>query len=520
MQVPWDEGDQAQWRGRSWHPKFALARHVSADEQAARWVFILGSRNLTHDTSWDLCLSLESGEESRSPSQVIPGIDSLARGVAGLAADMSVWRDFAHELSRVQWRVPTGLRVHEVRLMLPDDPGRHLPSPPPDTRRLLAVAPFLDGECVRALAGWCVNRRLLSTRAHLAKLATQSAAPLRGWGLLELPEPEYQVHEDADTDAPASEGAVDAQNRGLHAKFLLAEHGSGNTLWLGSPNLTDRAWTRNAEAYAQVEVTDPTSTAARSLLSGIEYFAGSASEVSLASLTIGDDVSTDEERLDAARRQVAARLGIARQRVDANGTRIECEPAPHPDDEAIELLIARIGEPFVRWERGQTQVASARSANACDSELLRIALRWNEHSTEWLHAVPVEPALSEDRDDRALRQHLGARQTLAWIREVLSDVPGGDGGGPWDGPREPTRHRSAGTHGAYYELPSVESALRAWMRSPASLDEVDRILKLQSNAPPASDDPEERDAFDHLKRFAKTWAVLRKGLPRHPDHGR
>ena len=201
--------------------------------------------------------------------------------------------------------------------MLPDDTDRGLPPSPPKVRRLLAVAPFLDGGTLRRLRSWTdQTRTLISTVPELGRLSNQRAKPLKGFELLALPGTPEENEAPPDEDSAPLDASLDS--RGLHAKLLWAEHAGGATLWLGSPNLTQRAWTRNAEAFAEVGVQlRGGAQAAKSLHEGLETFRNMARPVDPEDL----EGETPEDRRSRkaggiARRQVAARL-CARQRHDA-----------------------------------------------------------------------------------------------------------------------------------------------------------------------------------------------------------
>ena len=524
--ISWNEGDQGLYRGRSWHPKFALVRQRS-DAGEVRWVFVLGSRNLTRDTAWDLCLALDSGVDPVLHAQTIPGIAALAQQLGDFSPLLRAWSDQQRELSRVRWSVPAGLTIDEIRLMLPDEPNRQLPSAPAEINRLLAVSPFLDGAAVAQLSSWCEHTQLLSTRPSLQALSVQTGHPLQDWTeLLTLPEPDYQSESELPADPSADPAREAMEHRGLHAKFLFVEHRGGPTLWLGSPNLTTRAWTRNAEMFARVRVNDLTSTAARSLTGGLEFFVDSANTVKIKELDAADAPDPAEEELDRARRQVSARLSVGRQGLIGLTVRVVCDPPPHPDSQDFELLIGRINESPIAWSRGasSSDLSPPASPDSIDSDLLHIVLCRGPLTAEWLQAVPWNPPLTLERDDRALRHYLGARQTLLWIRETLTDVPTGVDGGAWDGSRQ-QRRESYRTGREDRELPSIESFLRIWVRNPDGLGlerlkEVDRILSLPASPSGTGDDPAERDASTHLERFRQTWTALRKGLTRTVRDGR
>jgi hypothetical protein len=125
----------------------------------------------------------------------------------------------------------------------------------------------------------------------------------------------------------------------------------------------------------------------------------------------------------------------------------------------------------------------------------------------WVQLVRFEPALDlEDRDARVLSEYLGSRQMLTWVHTVLSGFSDGDEGGAWDALREPGRGRTRARTDS--ELPTLEQALRMWLRDRSRLDEVDRILKLRHHSAAQAD----QSAQQELDRFASTWDTIRVGL--------
>ena len=505
-EVPWDEvaNDSA---GRSWHAKVALARTVPYDnpDGPSRWRLWLGSRNFTRDTSWDIGLSLETvGSGARG--QTLPGIDHMATRLAAKAGRTRAWRPLAAELAQTRWDVPQGLDVRRVELMLPDDGGRGMPQAPADIERLIAVAPFLDGKTVGRLGAWGDKKELLSSMPELARLNAQTSAPLAGFDLLALPgTPEEGVGPPEEGDA-TSEAALEA--RGLHAKLLWAEHGRRATLWLGSPNLTQRAWQRNAEAYAEVGVSlrrNP--PAARALYDGIEAFRELARPVRPEELGAAVKEDPVEEALERARGQVAARLS-GHQRRGMNSTIVETRDGPpHPDDTRVALDVARLGGAMRPWPPGAVSVEIP-LLDAVETELLSLRVSLNGDGISWTQRVPFDPPLAVVRDTDLLRDYLGARGILSWISDELDDAIETDGGGPWDAERT-GGGGSGGRTGTGLDLPTVEKVLRAWTRDPDRLDAVDRILRGSGTTRREADDAEARR---HLDAFARSWRVLRREL--------
>jgi len=505
-EVPWNEVSDG-GAGRSWHAKLALVRTVPYEDPKgpARWRFWLGSRNFTQDTSWDMALSLETAGGS-ADGQLLAGVDGLAARLAEKAGEARAWRPLTAELAEARWDVPKGLAARRVDLMLPEDAGRGMPKPLPQTQRVIAVAPFLDGETVRRLGVWCDRRELLSSVPELAKLNAQKSAPLQGFELLALPgSPE-------DGSAPPEDGEVSAEAaveaRGLHAKFLWTEHGSGATLWLGSPNLTKRAWHRNAEAYAEVGVDfrrNPP-TAAR-LREGIEAFRELARPVRQEEL--GPDAGEDsvDEALEKARGQVSARL-LGRQRRGTGATIVETpDGPPHPDNPHIDLEVARLGNALRFWPAGACRIELPLE-NGEETELLSLRVSLDGRRISWTQGVPFDPRLTVDRDTAVLGDYLGASGILDWISEELDDTADSDGGGEWDA--DPAAREDAdGGVGNRRNVPTVEKVLRAWTRDPGRLDAVDQILR---ETHPTGSGEDEAEARSHLAAFARSWKVLRAGL--------
>ena len=520
-EAPWDEGGAEGGSGQSWHAKVALVRLVTTDDGTAppRWRLWLGSRNFTRDTSWDIALSLETVQPGSSGGQTMEGIEQVAARLAEHADETARWQPLISELAQTRWNVPRGLTLRRISLMLPEDTDRGLPRSPPKVRRLLAVAPFLDGGTVRRLRSWTdQTRTLLSTVPELGRLSTQGASPLKGFELLALPGTREENEAPPDEDSAPLDASLDS--RGLHAKLLWAEHAGGATLWLGSPNLTQRAWTRNAEAFAEVGVRlRGGAQAAKSLHEGLETFRNMARPVDPEDLEDETPEDDDREALEVARCQVAARL-CARQGHDAKGTTIieALERSPHPEDPRILLFVGRLGGAMVPWARDAISVALPEADASADTYLISVRVSLNDQSLSWTQLVPFDPPLPTTRDAAILREYVGALGVLSWIRDVLDDAIDSDGGGPWDKklPRRPCPRRPRAPSAA--DVPTVEQVLRAWIRDPARLDSVDRILRTVATGPATAE--EDAEARRHLEAFARSWKTLRAGLIGEASHVR
>lgn len=490
-------------RERSWHAKLALVRFVPDRSAGALWRLWLGSRNLTRDTSWDMCLQID-GEPSRA-TQASADIAEISRRLAAEAGEAVAWQPLVAELGGVAWRMPRGLQLQSVALMLPRDRGRSLPRPPDGLQKVLAVSPFLDGSRVTALGRWgderC-ERSLLSSRPALAEVAAQRGQPFSRWThLLTLPPPgEVSVSE------PGSAEAV-LEDRGLHAKLIWTTHASGHTLWLGSPNLTVRGWTQNAEVVAEVLAERRGGAAAvRALEDGIARFKDSAQPITPVALGAASAADPDRKLLEDAQKEVAARF-VATQRREQDGTvLLRCDGPPHPGHPEVKLEIARLnGGKWAEWARGIAHLPLAAERDAW-SDLVNLRVSFRDEALSWTQAAPFDPPRANERDGEILAEWLGPLGRLAAVRELLTGLSATPEDRPWDVVLTATRAVSGKqTTSVMGEVPSLEQVLRAWQRDPGRLALVDALLA-------APDGDPGQEGATALAAFRRTWAVLKAGL--------
>jgi len=510
-EVPWNEGREDDVAGRSWHPKFAIIRLVPDDDGSARWRIWLGSRNLTRDLSWDIGLSIEG--QPKGSGQPVQGVVEAVRRLAEAAGEANTWKGLLAEVETVRWDVPRGLRVNNIHLHLPGDEHRDFPAQPPGVSALFAASPFLDGAGAAKLGAWGTagtQRTLVSTKTALAGIAGQQSRPLQAYtDLLALPSTP------ADMAPAVTEEDVEEEvdGRGLHAKFIWADHSGGTTLWLGSANLTRRGWTRNAEAVAEIAVERRGNARAAMLLcEGIEAFRNLGETILLGDLAAVPVEDPEKERLEQAHREVAARFDARQHQMADNAVRVVCATSPCPDDPDVTLSVGRLVGPATLWGRSDTSIVLPSSGEAALGDLLVLSLRLGDRALAWTQAAPFDPPLGARRDARdaaALAAWLGARGIMATIRDLLSGAVEGDGGGPWDSPREPAQFASRrGTAAA--DAPTIEQVLRTWQRDPMRLALVDRMLKVP--LPHITSDPLELDANRRLAAFRRSWKVMRPAL--------
>ncbi len=459
----------------AWHPKITL---VWLRNQAGvlRWRLWLGSRNLTKSTDWELGLTLTSVEKG---GQSIPGIARLAE-VVGEKAGLAGWDGsrLRRELEDVRWAVPSGIGVRQVQFF---DVGerRILPAEPDGLKRLVIVSPFLDGTVIGSLGRWgdgdC-ERILVSTLPELKKLYLQKSAPLANFaaGLRYLDAPcEAESDFDSAASADSPEGTdEEPESRGLHAKLIYAEHRGGRTLWVGSANATGRAWFGpNSEAIACL-------SADTDVEKGLNAFLNAETGIVHSELLATVDVEDHEqERMDTFRCHLSATWNLKQER--RSGELWLCgDYDPHVLADDLQVRVAALGGPWVDWPKKSAAVHLHCADLAHETELVVVFLRINTQEVQWVQLARMEGFQPAERDRKLLSQYLDVKTFLAWIRSLLDQSLCGEGGGDWDGqPRTPHPQRRDGSDpNAVAWAPSLEQALRAWLRDPDQLRQVDDVM--------------------------------------------
>lgn len=246
--------------GRLFHPKSWTLRFVD-DDGAYRHRFVVLSRNLTFDLSWDTVLVLDEDENAADTVDTTP-IAAFLRALPGLAvaplpADRAEQvESVASSITHARLAPPAPFRSANVMpLGLSDaDPGWPFPEA---ADRVLAVSPFLDAGLLRRLPE-ATDRTLVSRAETFDRLG---AAPLARWTTLTLSsaaerDPGAPPSADeasastaaADSDAqPPQLTETDRVREGLHAKTVVVDHGGESTTVTGSANLTTAAWGGNVE---------------------------------------------------------------------------------------------------------------------------------------------------------------------------------------------------------------------------------------------------------------------------------
>lgn len=492
-------------REMAWHPKIALVRY-RAEDGTISWRVWAGSRNLSKSMAWELGIVAVSTE---SGGQTIPDIGNMGETLAARAGLESLDpQRVRRELEGLQWRFPRGIRLEEFRLW---DAGekREFPAMPAGIKRLIVMAPYLDGSIVAKLGAWGkdgTERILVSTLPELKKLSMQAHKPLAGFsnGLRYLNVPD---EEEDDAGADASDVLdEEPEARGIHAKLIYAEHSRGRTLWLGSANLTQRGWLGpNAEIILSIAA-DPEYCA------GIESFlAGQTCEVYNGLLESVNFDDPEQERLDEIRTALTASWNLRQER-DEGVDWLSGDYDPHNLDPALDVKVGRLNEELHDWPHGVTRVQISPGTSGNATELVIIWLRLGEKDCRWVQLASISGFQANDRDRAVMARFLDVRTFLSWIRSMLDDSAVSDGGGDWHslpGSKKP--------EGKNDDLeiwtPSLEQVLKAWLRDPEQLKRVDVILtRYLGSIQQPQDESRSEEEKRALDAIGQVWPVIRREL--------
>ena len=482
----------------SWHPKVALIRQLREQDQMPCWRFWMGSRNLTRDRSWDAgFLIVGSMEKQGKP---VPGLIEAANVLwskAGLG--QSDKESMANELSRAHWIHPPGCRVEEIQFLHPKLRVRELPERPRRVESLLVVSPFLDGGTVRKLSDWGgrdIPKTLLSTQNALSALAKQKNKPLRHYSdvlcMAYVEEDESLFIPFLDEDAESISDEAGEEHAGLHAKLILACHKKRATLWLGSPNATERAWKRNYEIIARLSLE--------------EKLAGDLIRFSKTATEFVDDskpepISEAVEVLENARKEVVCRWQVRQK----NWT-LYADTLPHPDHPKVSLEVGVLGGDLVKWPRRVKILPLKQSKPPIEAEFIQVRISLGKDERRWLQKAALDPPPDADRDRRAVATLLSPHTFLKWLRSILDDLPTSDGE-QWD--RESSSSKNYPIPKRW--LPALEDILKAWACNPAALKIVDARMKAYMDFIRTSSGDHGKE-MGHLEEFEKVWEIIRREL--------
>ena len=201
------------------------------------------------------------GRNSETSDSIDRSVAHAGRVLAARAA-LPGWSaaDVEDELIGLHWEWPEDMEVVSFDMWPDAQSAPRFPKVPRGLGHVVAVSPFVNSSIARKLSNWgrrSANRQLLTTPETLAALADQKRrSPLAKFTSLHQLDISSGAN-DADPDHQDETGddQMVEVHRGLHAKLLWTRSTGGDELWLGSANLTERAWNgRNTEVMVHARV--------------------------------------------------------------------------------------------------------------------------------------------------------------------------------------------------------------------------------------------------------------------------
>lgn len=245
--------------GGIFHPKTWVVRFSGRGRQLHR--VLVMSRNLTFDRAWDVLVRLDEGLADDTTMSSRP-VASFVRDVAAAAvrplepAQRQLVDSLLESLARARLAVPEPFTEGEFVALRPRQRGTSNPFYE-RCDHALAVSPFLTTRAVSEYMGTASEWTGVVSRA--AALDATASALRDVNNVLRIKDAVldaqasvdhvFEADVDAATEAAQDEGPA---MRGLHAKFYVQDVGETSTVWLGSPNLTDAAFSRNWESLVRL----------------------------------------------------------------------------------------------------------------------------------------------------------------------------------------------------------------------------------------------------------------------------
>jgi len=463
-------------RGGIFHPKVWILRFIGKDSVAYRVLCM--TRNLTFDPTWDVIITLD-GE--------------LIDREKGIAANHPLG-DFIAELKKISLR-PLPKRVEErinqfsneirrVRFELPEnfkDGPRFWPLgiegakswPFPDRiDRMIVMSPFLSERLFQDFGEDISKMTLISRIEELAKLPSNF---LRKFAKVQAIQPNA-INEEMDSEKTD-------KMFGLHAKLYLIDSGWNSTIWIGSANATQSAFSRNVEFL--VEMTGKKSQV------GVEEFLSEEDGIGtlLADFPITElksfDTKEEEDlqkrisifgRLIASTRPIAkvvsitndqfvVRLQTEKPLVGEPNTEIRCRPVTVTN--SINIQYGPILAEFTLSFEALTTFF------VFDVRMTKGSLSLEN---QFVLNIPLEGA-PDDRHQRMLLQILNdPDRVLRFLQLLLAD----DSLDEWEGldaTPMPKSHEESTQTTLFNGLPIFESLIRTLRRNPSRLDDIAHFIE-------------------------------------------
>lgn len=237
---------------KSFHPKVWIVKYGNARSETI-FRFVVLSRNLTFDRSWDVAFSMDGMSKGRIQSSAVPLAD-FVRYLAGrirpdgkyAAAKKRKLLDFSKELQTVAFSTGDEHFAYQFcPVGVPDENGGFYDANSAELfgsyQDLLILTPFLSEETIRELAKSNFqkpSRTLITRKTELYKLKPMIADDFE---IFTMKDSVVDGEDALQTDA------VNKCKQDLHAKVYLETKYSDSDLYLGSLNASYNACNGNVE---------------------------------------------------------------------------------------------------------------------------------------------------------------------------------------------------------------------------------------------------------------------------------
>lgn len=406
----------------SFHPKTWMLQYSDAEGNRL-YRFIVLSRNLTFDRSWDVAVCLDGKDTKKEQETSAPIVDFLnflkynaLEGVSMKTEKRRILNSLIQDLPYVQFSlddkrfldfeiIPLGIGQDNID----DDPLMW-----DSFHDLLVFSPFLSSDVMRSFDE---RKMLKDTRRHLI---TRTSELHKIAGKLDT----FRVFTMKDTVVEGEEIVSDEetekiQQQDIHAKMYLMTKGSRSSLYLGSMNASENGLHRNVEMMLRLSGYRYylNMDAIESDLFGPDEKGNPFEEIDLAE---GDVTAPEKEEKDALER---ALKGICRLKSRA-------EVVQDGDKYNVAVFFA-----FPRGGFPNAEIAPARTVRSQQlaeevtfeglsalelTELYRITVKGETESISRMILIPTE--MPSDRDDMVVRSILKDKRAFVdYLAFILGD---------------------------------------------------------------------------------------------------
>jgi hypothetical protein len=498
--VPIDPGDAFV----AFHPKTWVLRYENAEApEKVTFRFLVLSRNLTFDRSWDVACFLDGQPATHRQAHNEPLVAFLTWLHQHDAS--RVPPGFLEELSRADFAVPDDFEDFAFHPFgIPGWKGN-----PVRTRqapRLLCLSPFLDREALSELRQNVDEAPVLLSRR--VELECLPPAVLETFDCFCLSDDVVDGERRTTTD----DGQGEPREQDLHAKVFLFDDGDHTTWFLGSANATTAAFERNVEFLLELDGRKPTTRLAKVRKELLDDSQGNNLFVPFEP----DHAGKQDEHEQQLRRELrcleyalvraekAAAVAISpngqtydlrvsidlRQASPGNRFKVYVRPLVN----GIQELLLRLGE--------LNQLDFLSISETSLTRFLHFAITDGaETHRDFLLRIDIE-GLPQSRLASVFKSIINSRDKFfAYLRLLLSDEVTKD-----DIFAEPPDKNGSKTDNAAWDLdmPIFEQLLVTASRHPTRLSDLDRVITTLREAGGDSVIPQD---------FLTLWAVFSSALP-------